>query len=103
MNVSTKSFSSSCVQQVCVTSVFFGWGFLPLDFDLAFSTGDDSDCEACVGECDGKKALGFETNGRDIEKNSQDIETNGWEIETYDRGIEMYWRMKVLRVMGSLN
>nr|GEX10948.1 hypothetical protein [Tanacetum cinerariifolium] len=126
MNVSAKSFSSSCVQRVCVTSVFFGRGFLPLAFDLPFQAGDDSNCEACVGECGcefggvstkvvknmasdlhiavGKKALlGFETNGRDIEKNNRDIETNDPEIETYDRGVEMYGLMMVLRVMGSSN
>ncbi|GKG47539.1 hypothetical protein Tco_0507024, partial [Tanacetum coccineum] len=51
----------------------------------------------------GKKALGFEMNGRDIEKNSRDIETNGWEIETYDRDVEMHGRMTVLRVMGNSN
>ncbi|GKA09977.1 hypothetical protein Tco_0689410 [Tanacetum coccineum] len=51
----------------------------------------------------GKKALGSETNRRDIKMNSQDIETNGRGIETYDRDVEMYWWMTVLRMMGSSN
>ncbi|GKC17819.1 hypothetical protein Tco_1014601 [Tanacetum coccineum] len=58
----------------------------------------------------GKKALGFEINGRDITKNDRDIETFGQDIEKNDRGIEtfshgveMYWRMMVLRVMESSN
>ncbi|GJX61065.1 serine protease SPPA, chloroplastic, partial [Tanacetum coccineum] len=58
----------------------------------------------------GKKALGFETNGRDIEKNGRDIEYNGRDIEkndlgieTFGRGIETYGRMTALRVMGSSN
>ncbi|GJR24742.1 hypothetical protein Tco_0973269 [Tanacetum coccineum] len=44
----------------------------------------------------GKKALGFETNGRDIEKNRWDINTNSREIETYDRDVEMYGRMTMV-------
>ncbi|GKF62944.1 hypothetical protein Tco_0182998, partial [Tanacetum coccineum] len=40
----------------------------------------------------GKKALGFETNGRDIEKNGRDIEYNGRDIEKNDLGIETFGR-----------
>nr|GEV74095.1 hypothetical protein [Tanacetum cinerariifolium]GEV74474.1 hypothetical protein [Tanacetum cinerariifolium] len=91
--------------------VFIWTGFLPLAFDLPFPSGDDSDCEACGDEFGasglhiavGKKAMGFETNGRDIEKNSWDIETNGRDIETYGRGVKMYGWMTVFRVMGSSN
>nr|GEW08787.1 UBN2 domain-containing protein [Tanacetum cinerariifolium] len=53
----------------------------------------------------GKKTLGFETNGRDIEKNGWDIEYNGRDIEkndlgieTFGQGIETYGRMTVLLV-----
>nr|GEW43042.1 hypothetical protein [Tanacetum cinerariifolium] len=92
------------------------FGFLPLNLAFPFLMGDDSDCEACVGECGGlhievgKRALDFETNGRNIKNNGQDIEKNGQDIENNipgieknDWGIERNGHMTVLRVMGSLN
>lgn len=56
MYVSAKCFSSSCGQQVWTTSVFFGLGFrpFPFSFPFPFSNGEDSVCDACVGDSGGE-------------------------------------------------
>ncbi|GJX48954.1 hypothetical protein Tco_0275799, partial [Tanacetum coccineum] len=49
-----KSFSSTYLQEVCVTLVFFSLGFRTLAFSFPFSTGEDSVCGVCDGEFGGK-------------------------------------------------
>nr|GEX47005.1 hypothetical protein [Tanacetum cinerariifolium] len=45
---------------------FFGRDFLPFHLAFPFSAGDDSICEACVGECGGVAVVENKASGLDI-------------------------------------